>query len=110
MGDKPWAAHISQVRDLGAHYNFSLSTALTIPLPTPHLPPLPLRLIAFAYDYYLILQPQSKLLAHFTVFLPSQCICGRFGKLTVITTIGNTRRQRKREKTAFDESLPTIFV
>ena len=34
---KPWAAQISQVRALGAHYNFSLSTALTIHLTPPTL-------------------------------------------------------------------------
>ena len=106
---KPWAAQISQVRALGAHYNFSLSTALTIPLTTSHLTPLALRLMVFAYDYYLILQSQSNLFGHFTVFLPSQCICGRFGKLTAITNIGNTRRQGRWEKTAFDKSVPTIF-
>ena len=105
---KPWAAQISQVRALGAHYNFSLSTALTIPLTTSHLTPLALRLMVFAYDYYLILQSQSNLFGHFTVFLPSQCICGRFGKLTATTNIGNTRRREKRKNSIW-RKCPNYF-
>ena len=108
---KPWAAQISQVRALGAHYNnyFPLSTALTIPLTTSNLTPLALRLMVFAYEYYLILQSQSNLFGHLTVFLPSQCICGRFGKLTAITNIGNTRRQGRREKNSIWRKCPNYF-
>ena len=44
------------------------------------------------------LQSQSKLLAHFAVFLPSQCWCARFGELTAINNIGRTRRQTRSKK------------
>ena len=36
------------------------------------------------------LESQAKLLGHFTVFLPSQCWCARFGELTAIHNIGRT--------------------
>ena len=55
-------------------------------------------------------QSQSKLLGHFTVFLPSQCWCARFGELIAINNIGRTRRRARSEKTALGGSVPTIFV
>ena len=42
------------------------------------------------------LQSQSKLLGYFSVFLPSQCWCARFGELTAINNIGRTRRRGKK--------------
>ena len=57
------------------------------------------------------LQSQSKLLGHFAVFLPSQCWCTRFGKLTLITNIGLTRRMAKREKkNSVGWKCPNLFL
>ena len=55
------------------------------------------------------LQSQPKLLGHFAVFLPSQCWRTRFGKLTLITNIGRTRRWARSEKTALGGRVPTYF-
>ena len=40
------------------------------------------------------LQSQSKLLGHFTVFLPSQCWCVRLGELTAIHNIERTIKKQ----------------
>ena len=54
---------------------------------------------------------QSKLLRHFTAFLPSQCWCERFGELKTISNIGRTRRRRARgkKKKVLGGSVPTTL-
>ena len=45
---------------------------------------------------------------HFTVFLPSQCWCARFGELTAINNIGRTRR-RARSRKSVEWKAPIYF-
>ena len=60
--------------------------------------------------YRVNLQSQSKLLGHFTVFLPSQCWSKSFVNLPAINNIGRERRQARRKNIAFSGSVQTIFV
>ena len=55
------------------------------------------------------LQSQSKFLAQFAVFLPSQCWCARFGELTAINNIGRTMR-RARSKKQHQVEVSQLFL
>ena len=56
------------------------------------------------------LQSQSKWLGHFGVSLSPQCWCTRLGDRTAINNFERDEVSKRREKTAFGKSVPTIFV